>query len=93
MGSREINIEFTKEQIEMYNGKGYRLCFGIGVGQNPAFNVIAQATTITPEVTFQWNDEFRIAATNDRFENGGTLSTRTSLTNIKFDQVYTLPPT
>ena len=45
MGSREINIEFTKEQIEMYNGKGYRLCFGIGVGQNPAFNVIAQATS------------------------------------------------
>ncbi|KAJ4007450.1 hypothetical protein NW766_010136 [Fusarium irregulare] len=52
MGSREINIEFTNEQIEMYNDKGYRLSFGIG-----------------------------------------TLSTRTSLTSIKFDQVYALPPT
>lgn len=30
------------------------------------------AIAITPKVTFQWNDEFRIAATNERFENGGT---------------------
>jgi hypothetical protein len=43
MGSKEIQIKFTKEQIVKYNGDGFKLCFSAGVGENPAFNVIARA--------------------------------------------------
>jgi hypothetical protein len=41
MGSKEINIKFTQEQVKKYNDQGSRLCFSAGVGD--VFNVIAYA--------------------------------------------------
>lgn len=43
MVSRQINIEFPRQLIQRYNESRYNLCFSIGVGESPAFNVIAKA--------------------------------------------------
>ena len=43
MGSKEIQIEFTEEQVERYNSNGFKLCFSCGMGENTVFNVIAKA--------------------------------------------------
>ncbi|RFN48926.1 hypothetical protein FIE12Z_6773 [Fusarium flagelliforme] len=91
MSSKEIHIEFTREQIEKYNGEGRKLCFAVGVGDSPTFNVIARADSITPNFIISWHDEFKIAATSPEFHTGVRIEVKTDPTRIKFDQVYTLP--
>ncbi|KAJ9421121.1 hypothetical protein QL093DRAFT_2100959 [Fusarium oxysporum] len=60
-----------------------RLCFTAGVGDNPDFNLIAYADL----------DQFKIAATKDKFTNGAKFNISTNPTAIKFGEVYTPPPT
>ncbi|RGP64260.1 hypothetical protein FSPOR_8080 [Fusarium sporotrichioides] len=91
MGSKQINISFTDEQVAKYNGEGYVLCFSAGVGGDPEFNVVATADTIAPVFNITWEDQFQIAATKDEFSNGVKFNISTRPTPIQFNEVYTLP--
>ncbi|KAG9500795.1 hypothetical protein J7337_006475 [Fusarium musae] len=91
MGSKQINISFTDEQVAKYNGEGYVLCFTAGVAGNTEFNVVATADTISPVFNITWEDQFQIAATKDEFSNGVTFQNSTTPTPIQFNEVYTLP--
>nr|RBQ96888.1 hypothetical protein FVER53263_04437 [Fusarium verticillioides] len=91
MGSKQIKISFTDEQVAKYNGEGYVLCFTAGVAGNTEFNVVATADTISPVFNITWDDQFQIAATKDEFSNGVTFQNSTTPTPIQFNEVYTLP--
>jgi hypothetical protein len=41
MGSKRVDLRFTREQVDDFNTQGFKLCFAAGVANNPKYNVIA----------------------------------------------------
>ncbi|SPJ70605.1 uncharacterized protein FTOL_00333 [Fusarium torulosum] len=76
MGSKEINIKFTQEQVKKYNDQGSRLCFSAAIAGN---------------VNISWADQYKIAATKDKFSEGVKFKISTNTAIINFAEVYTLP--
>ncbi|KAF5587508.1 hypothetical protein FPANT_6853 [Fusarium pseudoanthophilum] len=91
MGTKQINISFTDEQVVEYNRAGYVLCFSAGVAGNTEFNVVAKADTISTVFNITWEDQFQIAATKDEFSDGAMFNLYTTPTPIQFNEAYTLP--
>ncbi|KAL2204665.1 hypothetical protein CC79DRAFT_1335320 [Sarocladium strictum] len=93
MGSKKITITLTQEQVIDFNTNKRKLCFATGMGDKPAYNVIAWSDTVAAKVTISWEEKYYIAATKDTFMNGVTFDITTDETDAKYQGVYTLPPT
>ncbi|KAJ8109438.1 hypothetical protein OPT61_g7461 [Boeremia exigua] len=92
MGDYTINLSFKKEQVADLNTQGFKLCFTSGVGSDDNFNVIAWSDTIAATVQITWKEQYQVAATKDTFSSGVKFHVSTSAQDIKFQEVYTLPP-
>ncbi|XP_014550946.1 hypothetical protein COCVIDRAFT_68545, partial [Bipolaris victoriae FI3] len=92
MGYYTINLSFKKEQVRDLNTEGSKLCFTSGMGSDSKFNVIAWSDTIASTVHITWREDYQVAATKDHFSAGVKFHVSTNPADIKFKEVYTLPP-
>ncbi|KAF2656389.1 hypothetical protein K491DRAFT_745119 [Lophiostoma macrostomum CBS 122681] len=92
MGDYTINLTFKKEQISEMNNGGFKLCFTSGVGSDTNFNVVAYSSTISSSVKIFWKEQYQLAATKDQFSSGVKFTVSTTAADIKYKDVYTLPP-
>ncbi|KAJ4256817.1 hypothetical protein NW762_008913 [Fusarium torreyae] len=77
--------------LQQFSQQGYKLCFASGV-EREGYRVIASSTNVAPNIQFEWNDEFGIAASQSNFMNGARFSSTTDIDSIRLGQTYTLTP-
>ncbi|OAA34537.1 hypothetical protein NOR_08403 [Metarhizium rileyi] len=91
MGDYVVALTFTTEQVRKLNTEGFKLCFTSAVGADKTYNVIAYADTVASKVTIRWKEQYLIAATKTKFQNGVEFDSNTTPSDISFQQTYTLP--
>ncbi|KAF4994531.1 hypothetical protein FGRMN_5741 [Fusarium graminum] len=99
MPNYQLHITVSGQYVKMFNGLGYKLCFASGVktGGKTNFNLVAAThckihnLAVADSISVQWSDDYSIAASQDRFEHGITLTASTNITDIQVGQSYTLP--
>lgn len=50
MGSKKIHIALTQDQVIDFNTAKRKLCFATGMGDKPAYNVIAWSDSMYPDL-------------------------------------------